>query len=77
VTVALALAVGLLYGVGTWLLLQRTLSRIVLGLAMLTHGANLLLLLAGGRAGRPRWPLSPAAAPTPTRCPRRSRSPRW
>ena len=52
-TVALALAVGLLYGVGTWLLLQRTLSRIVLGLAMLTHGANLLLLLAGGRAGRP------------------------
>jgi multicomponent Na+:H+ antiporter subunit C len=53
VTVALALTVGLLYGVGTWLLLQRTLSRIILGLAMLTHGANLLLLLAGGRAGRP------------------------
>jgi multicomponent Na+:H+ antiporter subunit C len=53
VTVALALVVGALYAVGTWLLLQRTLSRILLGLGLLTHGANLLLLLAGGRAGRP------------------------
>jgi multicomponent Na+:H+ antiporter subunit C len=53
VTVVLALVVGALYAVGTWLLLQRTLSRILLGLGLLTHGANLLLLLAGGRAGRP------------------------
>jgi multicomponent Na+:H+ antiporter subunit C len=48
----LALAVGALYAVGTYLLLQRSLTRIVLGLAALGHGANLLLLLAGGRAGR-------------------------
>jgi multicomponent Na+:H+ antiporter subunit C len=53
VTVALALVVGALYGVGTWLLMRRELSRILLGLALLTHGANLLLLLAGGRAGSP------------------------
>jgi multicomponent Na+:H+ antiporter subunit C len=53
VIVALALAVGVLYAVGTFLILQRTLTRIVIGLAMLGHGANLLLLLAGGRAGRP------------------------
>lgn len=49
---ATALLVGLLYAVGTWLVLQRALTRIVLGLALMGHGANLLLLLAGGRAGR-------------------------
>lgn len=48
----LAITVAVLYGAGTYLLFQRNLSRIVLGLAVLGHGANLLLLLAGGRAGR-------------------------
>jgi multicomponent Na+:H+ antiporter subunit C len=52
VILALAVTSGVLYAVGTYLLLQRTLTRIVLGLAMLGHGANLLLLLSGGRAGR-------------------------
>jgi len=51
-TVTLALTVGALYAVGTYLLLQRTLTRIVLGLAVMGHGANLLLLLAGGRGLR-------------------------
>lgn len=50
-TLVLAVTIGVLYGVGTWLLLQRSLSRIVIGLAALGHGANLLLLSAGGRAG--------------------------
>lgn len=50
--IVLALAIAALYAAGTYLLLQRTLTRIVLGLALLGHGANLLLLLAGGRAGR-------------------------
>ncbi|MEJ7845605.1 MAG: NADH-quinone oxidoreductase subunit K [Acidimicrobiales bacterium] len=50
--VTLAVTVGVLYAVGTYLLLQRTLTRIVLGLGLLTHGANLLLLAAGGRSGR-------------------------
>ncbi len=50
-TFLLAVTIGVLYGVGTWLLLQRSLSRIVIGLAALGHGANLLLLSAGGRAG--------------------------
>jgi multicomponent Na+:H+ antiporter subunit C len=52
-TIALAATVGTLYAVGTYLLLQRTLTRIVIGLAMLGHGANLLLLLAGGGPGLP------------------------
>lgn len=47
----LALTVGVLYSVGSYLILQRSLSRIVIGLAILGHGANLLLLAAGGRAG--------------------------
>ncbi len=47
----LALLIGLLYTVGTYLLLQRTLTRIVIGLGLISHGANLLLLQAGGPAG--------------------------
>lgn len=49
----LVLTVGVLYGCGVYLMLQRNLSRIVIGLAVLGHGANLLLLMAGGRAGSP------------------------
>lgn len=48
----LAVTIGALYATGTYLLLQRSLTRIVLGLALFGHGANLLLLVAGGRAGR-------------------------
>lgn len=47
----LALLIGVLYSVGTYLLLQRTLTRIVIGLGLLGHGANLLLLQAGGPPG--------------------------
>ena len=47
----LALVIGALYTVGTYLLLQRTLTRVVLGLGLLGHGANLLLLVAGGAPG--------------------------
>ncbi|MEX1280102.1 MAG: Na(+)/H(+) antiporter subunit C [Acidimicrobiia bacterium] len=49
----MVVTIGVLYAVGVWLLLQRSLSRIVIGLAVLGHGANLLLLAAGGRAGDP------------------------
>lgn len=49
--VVMVLAVAVLYGAGAYLLLQRNLSRIVIGLGLLGHGANLLLLIAGGRAG--------------------------
>ena len=49
--IVMVLAVAVLYGTGAYLLLQRNLSRIVIGLGLLGHGANLLLLIAGGRAG--------------------------
>lgn len=48
-----ALIVAVLFGAGVYLMLQRTLSRIILGLALLGHSANLLLMVVGGRAGRP------------------------
>ncbi|HVR33998.1 MAG TPA: Na(+)/H(+) antiporter subunit C [Acidimicrobiia bacterium] len=51
-SLVLAITVAVLYGTGAYLLLQRNLSRIVIGLGVLGHGANLLLLMAGGRAGR-------------------------
>lgn len=51
ISLALAILIGVLYASGTYLLLQRTLTRVIVGLALIGHGANLLLLLAGGRQG--------------------------
>lgn len=50
-TVLVAALVAVLYGTGVYLLLQRTLTRIILGLALLSHGCNLLLMAAGGASG--------------------------
>jgi multicomponent Na+:H+ antiporter subunit C len=50
--VTLALAAAALFSLGTYLLLQRQLSRIIIGLGLLGHGANVLFLVAG-RRGRP------------------------
>ena len=52
-TILLAGLAGVLFAVGTYLILQRMLSRVLLGMAMLGHGANVALLTASGRAGRP------------------------
>lgn len=54
-SVILAALVAFLFAIGTYLVLQRTLTRIVLGVGLIGHGANLLLLVAGGRAGRPAF----------------------
>lgn len=42
---------GVLVAGGTYLVTERTLTRIVIGLALLTHGVNLLILAAGGPSG--------------------------
>ena len=52
-TVMLAAAAAVLFGVGTYLILQRKLSRIIIGLGLLTHGANVLLITAGRRRDPP------------------------
>lgn len=49
--VLLALTVGVLYATGVYLLLERSLTRVIIGLGLLAHGANLLVLASGGRAG--------------------------
>ena len=52
-TVMLAATAAALFGIGTYLLLQRKLSRIIIGLGLLTHGANILLITAGRRGAPP------------------------
>lgn len=49
-TVLLALTAACLFGIGTYLVLQRKLSRIIIGVALLGHGAN-VLMVGSGRAG--------------------------
>ncbi|MEV0954162.1 Na(+)/H(+) antiporter subunit C [Promicromonospora sp. NPDC050249] len=50
---ALLLAVGVLFATGVYLLLERSLTRVLLGFVLLGNGTNLAILLAGGRAGAP------------------------
>jgi multicomponent Na+:H+ antiporter subunit C len=45
----LAATAAWLFGCGTYLVLQRKLSRIIIGLGLLTHGANILLITSGRR----------------------------
>jgi multisubunit Na+/H+ antiporter MnhC subunit len=52
VSVLLALCAAVLAAVGTYLLLQRSLSRIIVGIALLSHAASVLWLTAG-RRGQP------------------------
>lgn len=52
-SILLAALVGWLFAVGVYLVLQRALSRIVLGVGLLGHASVLLLLAEGGRAGDP------------------------
>src|SRR5215213_1330735 len=51
-TIVMALTAAVLFSVGTYLVLQRKLSRIIIGLGLLTHGAN-VLLITSGRRGEP------------------------
>jgi multicomponent Na+:H+ antiporter subunit C len=52
-TVLLAATAAALFAIGTYLILQRKLSRIIIGLGLLTHGANVLLISAGPKGDPP------------------------
>jgi multicomponent Na+:H+ antiporter subunit C len=52
-SVLLALLAALLFGTGTYLVLQHTLSRIIIGLSLLSHGGNVLLMASGRRGVAP------------------------
>jgi multicomponent Na+:H+ antiporter subunit C len=64
---ALVLVTGGLFAAGAYLMLSWSLVRVVMGVVLLGHAANLVLLQAGGPAGDP--PVSgrtePAAAADP------------
>ncbi|WP_240643958.1 Na(+)/H(+) antiporter subunit C [Antribacter gilvus] len=47
----LVVAIGVLFTAGVYLLLERSLTRVLLGFVLIGNGANLLMLVAGGRAG--------------------------
>lgn len=51
--ITLLVAVAVLVAVGVYLLMERSLSRVVVGAILLGNGINLLILVAGGAAGRP------------------------
>ena len=51
-TVLLAATAAALFGIGTYLILQRKLSRIIIGVGLFSHGAN-VLLISSGRSGLP------------------------
>ena len=70
-TVLLAATAATLFGLGTYLVLQRKLSRII-GIALLGHGANILMVTSGRRGGR-RSSATARTGTWPTRCPRRWR----
>ncbi|WP_422770740.1 Na(+)/H(+) antiporter subunit C [Plantactinospora sp. WMMC1484] len=55
----LAIVVGVLFGCGVVLLLERSLSRVLLGTILLTNGANLLVLLGGRSGGAPILGVTP------------------
>lgn len=54
-TVLLAVVAGMLCACGTYLVLGRQLSRVVIGIGLLGHGVNLLIVLAGGDGGDPAF----------------------
>ena len=51
-SIALAFTAASLFGIGTYLVLQHTLTRILIGLSLITHGGN-VLLMGSGRRGAP------------------------
>ena len=49
----LLLAAGTLVSTGVYLVLDRAMTKMILGLMLIGNGANLLILQAGGSAGSP------------------------
>jgi multicomponent Na+:H+ antiporter subunit C len=59
-----AAVVGVLYAAGLYMMLRRSGVRLLIGLTMLAHGANLLIFVAGGPKSRIA-PLVPEGAVAP------------
>ena len=51
IDLSLILVMGVLYAVGVYLILDRSMTRVLLGLMLMTNATNILILHAGGPAG--------------------------
>ncbi len=65
---ALALVVGVLYAAGLYLLPRRSMLKLVIGLGLLGHAANLLIFTVAGLT-RARPPITPAGLEGPPAAP--------
>src|SRR5699024_10309703 len=52
-SLALVVLVAVLVGTGVYLLLERSLTRVIIGFSMISNGVNVMFLIASGRAGGP------------------------
>ena len=66
-TLVLAIVIGLLYAAGLYLVMRRSMVKLIFGLALLGHAANLLIFTLGGlvRGGTPIVPPGEEALPPP------------
>lgn len=60
----LAIVIGVLYATGLYLMMRRNIAKFIIGLALLSHGANLLIFTAGGLS-RARSPVIPEGYDAP------------
>jgi multicomponent Na+:H+ antiporter subunit C len=66
-TTYLAVIIGCLYAAGIYMILRRSLFKLILGLVLLAHGANLLIFTAGGLNRQAQAPIVPPGHSEPTR----------
>ncbi|WP_129657264.1 Na(+)/H(+) antiporter subunit C [Rothia uropygialis] len=52
---ALLLVMGVLYAVGVYLILEKSLTKVLLGLMLITNATNILILHTGGLSGLPAF----------------------
>ena len=62
-TFAISLAISVIFGAGAYLLLQRNLIRVVLGIILISNAANLFIVAAGVSRGQPPIHPLPGASP--------------
>ncbi len=70
ITLVLVIAMAVLFSCGVYLLLERSLTRMLLGFLLLGNALNLLLLVMSGAPASPRSASPPRGSRT--RCRRRS-----
>ena len=53
INLTLLVVMGVMFAVGIYLMLERSLTRVLLGIILISNGVNLLLLQSAGRSGLP------------------------